>query len=413
MSYLGSSAAPLPVAFSGPQSEGFDGGTATFTLSRSVAKVTDIEVVINNVAQSPYDGSYSVSDKTLTTSETVSAGTKNVIVKYRDIALGSLIPGAGTVGKSQNDVANLDGTGAAVLPGGTTAQRPASPTNGMVRYNSTTGQSEIYQNGVWGAFAVGIYTVDYLVVGGGGSGGTNGTGAGGPGGGGAGGYFASSSPLIVSAGQTFSLVVGAGGAGKAGTGTGQVGNSGNNSSGFGLTAIGGGFGSGAGQGAGGNGGSGGGGNNTGSGGSGTSGQGNSGGAGDGGGGGGIGSVGLAGASGGTGGNAAVWLDGIARAGGGGGGGWQGSGYGLVGTPSGGATIGYSNAGLSGATANATANTGSGSGASSGGAGILTGNGGSGVVVIRYFGAPKASGGTITQTGGYTYHTFTSSGTFTA
>jgi len=36
------------------------------------------------------------------------------------------------------------------------------------------------------------------------------------------------------------------------------------------------------------------------------------------------------------------------------------------------------------------------------------NGGKGVVKIRYFGTPRATGGVITQSGGYTYHTFTSS-----
>jgi hypothetical protein len=41
-----------------------------------------------------------------------------------------------------------------------------------------------------------------------------------------------------------------------------------------------------------------------------------------------------------------------------------------------------------------------------------GNGGSGVVVIRYLGAAVATGGTITTSGGYTYHRFTSSGTLT-
>jgi hypothetical protein len=43
----------------------------------------------------------------------------------------------------------------------------------------------------------------------------------------------------------------------------------------------------------------------------------------------------------------------------------------------------------------------------------SGNGGSGVVIIRYLGTPRATGGTITQAGGYTIHTFTSSGTYTA
>jgi hypothetical protein len=45
--------------------------------------------------------------------------------------------------------------------------------------------------------------------------------------------------------------------------------------------------------------------------------------------------------------------------------------------------------------------------------VVGGNGGSGVVIVRYLGSQRASGGTIVTTGGYTYHTFTSSGTFTA
>jgi hypothetical protein len=36
-----------------------------------------------------------------------------------------------------------------------------------------------------------------------------------------------------------------------------------------------------------------------------------------------------------------------------------------------------------------------------------------VVVIRYSGSQKGSGGTVTSAGGYTYHTFTTSGTFTS
>jgi hypothetical protein len=40
-------------------------------------------------------------------------------------------------------------------------------------------------------------------------------------------------------------------------------------------------------------------------------------------------------------------------------------------------------------------------------------GGSGIVIIRYLGSQIGSGGAVTSSGGYTYHTFTSSGTFTA
>jgi hypothetical protein len=46
----------------------------------------------------------------------------------------------------------------------------------------------------------------------------------------------------------------------------------------------------------------------------------------------------------------------------------------------------------------------------GAAGINDGT--QGVVIIRYLGPVRASGGTVTSSGGYTIHTFTSSGTFT-
>jgi hypothetical protein len=35
------------------------------------------------------------------------------------------------------------------------------------------------------------------------------------------------------------------------------------------------------------------------------------------------------------------------------------------------------------------------------------------VIISYLGAQRGGGGTITSSGGYTYHTFTTSGTYTA
>jgi hypothetical protein len=60
----------------------------------------------------------------------------------------------------------------------------------------------------------------------------------------------------------------------------------------------------------------------------------------------------------------------------------------------------------------TVNTGGGGGGG-GGANANGGNGGSGVVVIAYLtGAMTATGGTITNSDGYTIHRFTSSGTFT-
>jgi hypothetical protein len=41
------------------------------------------------------------------------------------------------------------------------------------------------------------------------------------------------------------------------------------------------------------------------------------------------------------------------------------------------------------------------------------SGGSGIVIIRYQGPQRGTGGTVTTFGNYTIHTFLSSGTFTA
>jgi hypothetical protein len=59
--------------------------------------------------------------------------------------------------------------------------------------------------------------------------------------------------------------------------------------------------------------------------------------------------------------------------------------------------------------NGDANGGGGGGGDGGTAPTVGGNGGSGIVIVRYAGPPRATGGTVTQSGGYTIHTFTTSG----
>lgn len=133
-----------------------------------------------------------------------------------------------------------------------------------------------------------------------------------------------------------------------------------------------------------------------------------------GGGGGAGQAGATGATTAKGGDGLAWLDGVTRAGGGGG---------TRAAFAGGALSGLGGAGGGGRGANAqtsptylaengTVNTGSGGGAGFPVLGFnFAGNGGSGVVILRYLGTPKATGGIITQSDGYTYHTFNSSGYF--
>jgi hypothetical protein len=243
--------------------------------------------------------------------------------------------------------------------------------------------------------------VEYIVVAGGGGNGYLYSG-----GGGAGGVITGSTSLPHL--TTTIITIGNGGSGS---NAGYIGTNGQNSSVTGsfisLTAIGGGKGArfngvstcvaafGGGSGGGGNASQ-----NYGNGarGSGTSGQGNSGAAvtyntyNGGGGGGGAAAEGV----GYNGGNGIQWLDGNYYGGGG-------SGVTISGNYGAG---GIGGGGISGSAG--TANTGGGAG------GKTTGNvsGGSGVAIIRYAGTgSKATGGTITYSGGYTYHTFNSSSTF--
>ena len=330
------------------------------------------------------------------------------------------------------------------IPIGTTAERPAAAANGVMRYNTTLGRIEAYMpTAGWQNILSDALVVEYLVVAGGGGGGRQHGG-----GGGGGGYRSSvageSSGGGSSAESTLSLVpgtyvvtVGGGGAGSStqsgGTYTGVRGANGSSSVFHSITSIGGG-GAGSYRGSvsvdsnGNSGGSGGGAGST----EGVGpGAGNYGGAGEvsqgypggrssyaGAGGGGAGGIGGNGAGstpggiGGTGGSgvtSAITGTSVSRAGGGGGG-IYGSGNGSTGT------IGYgTDGGANGGTGTQNGNdavSNRGGGGGGGGAWEYYGGaGGSGIVIVRYQGSQRATGGTVTSAGGYTIHTFTGSGSF--
>jgi hypothetical protein len=328
-----------------------------------------------------------------------------------------------------SDQANTS-TGYFDLPAGTTAQRPGSPATGMIRYNSTNSEYEVYSGTTWQSLQTGTagqYGVNYLVVAGGGGGG------GYLGGGGGGGGFLSGSFTAVIA-TAYTVTVGAGGGGAPNFTV--AGSNGGNSvvSGSGITTVtasGGGYGTTGGGNTGwqaSSGGSGGAGASVNSGftngGAGTSGQGFAGGNSiasggaapnyPGAGGGGAGAVGQTLTSGsdtgGQGGAGRQWsVNSTFYAGGGGGGSGTTAGTGQNGGGNGGVFNTGNGALITAGTAGA-ANTGGGAGST---LAQYTGNsGGSGVVIIAYLGPQKGTGGTVTSSGGYTFHTFTTSGTFT-
>lgn len=314
-------------------------------------------------------------------------------------------------------------TSASQLVVGTTADRPASPTTGMIRMNSTTGNPEWYDvtASAWLNFSQASgYSVNYLIVAAGGGGG-----AASGGGGGAGGLLTAASYLAI--GTAYTITIGSGGAGGTSAGNGAVGN--NSSIVFLATALGGGFGQGSvgvSGGSGGPGGSGGGGTGTGggsgTGGSGTSGQGFNGGNGAtqvSGGGGGASAVGgnaVTSTSAGAGGaGVANSLSGssVTYAGGGGGGALNGT------AGAGGAGGGGAGGGTAGVAGTANTGGGGGGGGNSGGTAPFDGgSGGSGVVIISYTNTTqRGTGGTVTSSGSGAstvwVHTFNSSGTYTA
>lgn len=370
-------------------------------------------------------------------------------------ATGGISPSTATVGLVVNSADGLQ------IPIGTTAQRPANPQLGMIRWNTTLNQLEAYAGvsgsayGSWSPVPPPppTYSVNFLIVAGGGGGG-------GPdlfgGGGGGGGVIYNSTSVI--AGQSFPIVIGGGGVG--GVYAGGSGGSGTNSSIFGLSAIGGGFGAGdnnnQGLPSGGSGGSGGGGTaeisapyNGGGGisaaGSGTPGQGYSGGTGNptgpynagGGGGGGAGGVGQNsfssyGSNGGTGTSTTIISTTIAVTLGigqyvtatnsvyfAGGGSGSGATYNSLGGYGGGGSTPSS--GNSGTTGTQFTGGGGGAGGSSGfPSAVVGGSGGSGVVIIAYQSAGRiGTGGIVTSYISTTtllttwIHIFTSSNTFIA
>ena len=325
------------------------------------------------------------------------------------------IESSGNVGiGTTNPAATLDvaGTAAIKIPVGATGERPLTPANGMLRVNTTTGKLEYYNSG-WniigattngtvtevGAYLVHTFTgngtfvttggnVEVLVVGGGGGGGSQ------VGGGGGGGGFKTASLTLASG--AYSVTVGAGGAGT--NSSAARGSNGGDSVFSTITSIGGGGGgSHANNGVSSSGGSGGGGGGGISGGisgsAGTAGQGNSGGNGltgtwCGGGGGGAGAAGAT-CSAGIGGNGGIGLvssiSGTPAFYAGGGGGCSDSSQSVLSSGGrGGGGQGWSTSYYAGVV-DGVANSGGGGGGvrdypSANG---LGGNGGSGIVIIRY------------------------------
>ena len=79
------------------------------------------------------------------------SGGQWAIVNTNDIHYSSGNVGIGT--NNPGAELHISGTGAVIVPNGTTAERPATVVNGMMRYNSTTGFMEAYTAQGWGGLS--------------------------------------------------------------------------------------------------------------------------------------------------------------------------------------------------------------------------------------------------------------------
>jgi hypothetical protein len=101
-----------------------------------------------NFANASFNGLVVLSTAGAITSATIT-GTSNQIA----VTNGNGISGNPTVGLADNPV--LPGVASATLPIGATGDRPGSPVNGMLRYNSTIALFEGYINNAWTSLASG------------------------------------------------------------------------------------------------------------------------------------------------------------------------------------------------------------------------------------------------------------------
>lgn len=131
--------------FTVPSSGGIAPADATYITQTANADLTN-EQAIGDLASGLLVG-------TTTTGVILSrilTGTSNEI----GIADGDGISGNPTIGIANNPI--MPGTGSMIPPKGSTAQRPGSPVDGMVRYNTDLSAFEVYESSSWDPLSGGV-----------------------------------------------------------------------------------------------------------------------------------------------------------------------------------------------------------------------------------------------------------------
>jgi len=129
-----------------------DGSTTTFTMSRAVFTAGDIEVIVNNVQQDPFDAYTVNGTTTLTFTGAPSIGTGNILVTYRNYIVSVVVPAEGTVTNSTLAARSVTGdkigltaiTGNLIAAAAITGDKIASATIGSSNLTTTGVSAGIY-----------------------------------------------------------------------------------------------------------------------------------------------------------------------------------------------------------------------------------------------------------------------------
>src|SRR5262249_26329984 len=97
---------------------------------------------------------------TLSNGNPAGGSTLMTILSSGRVGIGTISPGAGL------DVYSTGAMSAMIVPRDSTANRPGTAVNGMIRYNTTTNSLEEYANSNWAALATGGSLANYFQQGG-------------------------------------------------------------------------------------------------------------------------------------------------------------------------------------------------------------------------------------------------------
>ena len=113
-----------------------------------------VQINTGSAGANTYNWSFSSSDGTFSAPGNIQAG----ITFLADTVDNTLLLGNVTNLVSES-VLTLNSTNSMVVPVGTTSQRPVTPYTGMMRFNTTTNQMEVYNNSEWTGVGGTAYTV--------------------------------------------------------------------------------------------------------------------------------------------------------------------------------------------------------------------------------------------------------------